>query len=679
MPVGPFFLMEPKITYSTRRTGIRLTKTFSAPVFEATCNQYERVLADKDHDLASRNAARPGARNHQTHRTKATHLVAALILIGAASIFNRTAVAQPAKTATPIQHLIVIIGENRGFDHVFGLYKPTAGQTIWNLLSRGIVTQAGKPGPNFSSASQYKTSGHARFFISPGQKSLFQTLPPPDLGGAHNTTSDIDPPPFATLASVRSLNFPLPAEDLYLLTTGATGLGALLGPDTRVANALNLPNGPFQLTGPTFPYDSYSGNSVHRFYQMWQQSDCDVRQASPTNPSGCLSDLYPFVATTFADVNVGGGTAMAFFNMASGDAPYLKQLADEFTISDNYHQAQMGGSHAQMIYLGMADAIFYADAKGEPAIPRPRLIANPEPLGGTNNRYTQDSVYSACFDRSQPGVASIRNYLASLPYAPDPKCEKGHYYLLNNAAPGFELDGTRSTNPRAIPPSAARTIADALAEKGISFRYYAGGLRSAISGIPGGYCAICNPFQHVSSIMKNDSRRSEVLKDVHDLINDIAHDTLPAVSYVKPDGYLDGHPANSKLNLFEAFVRNIVERIRAKPAMFASTATLVTFDEGGGYYDSGFIQPIDFFGDGPRIPLIVVSPYSTGGRIVHNYSDHVSVIKFIERNWHLAPLTSRSRDNLPNPIANISSPYIPANMPAIGDLFDAFQFNLRQR
>jgi phospholipase C len=418
---------------------------------------------------------------------------------------------------------------------------------------------------------------------------------------------------------------------------------------------------------------------VHRFYQMWQQSDCDVRQASSTNPSGCLSDLYPFVATTFADVNVGGGTAMAFFNMAAGDAPYLKQLADEFTISDNYHQPQMGGSHAQMIYLGMADAIFYADAKGEPTIPPYRLIANPEPLGETNNRYTQDSVYSACFDRSQPGVASIRDYLASLPYAPDPKCEKGHYYLLNNAAPGFELDGTRSTNPMAVPPSRVRTIADALAEKGLSFRYYGGGLRSALSRISDGYCALCNPFQHVSSIMKNDSRRSMVLKDVHDLISDIVYDTLPAVSYVKPDGYLDGHPANSKLNLFEAFVRNIVERIRAKPAMFARTAILVTFDEGGGYYDSGFIQPIDFFGDGPRIPLIVVSPYSTRGRIVHNYSDHVSVVKFIERNWHLAPLTSRSRDNLPNPIASISSPYIPANMPAIGDLFDAFQFNLRRR
>jgi len=81
------------------------------------------------------------------------------------------------------------------------------------------------------------------------------------------------------------------------------------------------------------------------------------------------------------------------------------------------------------------------------------------------------------------------------------------------------------------------------------------------------------------------------------------------------------------------------------------------------------------FGDGPRIPMIVVSPYSRGGRIVHSYADHASILKFIERNWFLDPLTGRSRDNLPNPIATAINPYVPVNMPAIGDLFDMFDFH----
>jgi len=72
---------------------------------------------------------------------------------------------------------------------------------------------------------------------------------------------------------------------------------------------------------------------------------------------------------------------------------------------------------------------------------------------------------------------------------------------------------------------------------------------------------------------------------------------------VKPDGTMDGHPASSKWTLFEAFAKNIVELAQSNPELWAHTAILITTDEGGGYYDSGFIQPVDFFGTGPRIPM----------------------------------------------------------------------------
>jgi phospholipase C len=167
--------------------------------------------------------------------------------------------------------------------------------------------------------------------------------------------------------------------------------------------------------------------------------------------------------------------------------------------------------------------------------------------------------------------------------------------------------------------------------------------------------------------------RAEHTKDVVDLFADIAHDTLPAVSFVKPSGLVDGHPQSSKLDLFEAFLRNIVERVEANDELFDRPAILVTFDESGGYYDSGFIQPVDFFGDGPRVPLLAISPHARGGRVVHTYYDHVSILKFIERNWGLKPLSPRGRDNLPNPASDDDSPYVPRNMPAIGDLMELFK------
>ena len=82
--------------------------------------------------------------------------------------------------------------------------------------------------------------------------------------------------------------------------------------------------------------------------------------------------------------------------------------------------------------------------------------------------------------------------------------------------------------------------------------------------------------------------------------------------------------------------------------------------------------------DGPRIPALILSAYSTGGNVYHGYSDHVSIVKFIERNWGLNPLTNRSRDNLPNPTTKANNAYIPTNMPALDDLWGAFDFTKKK-
>ena len=59
-----------------------------------------------------------------------------------------------ARTSSPIQHVIVIIGENRTFDHIFATYQPRHG-SIFNLLSEGIINANGTPGPNYSRALQF--------------------------------------------------------------------------------------------------------------------------------------------------------------------------------------------------------------------------------------------------------------------------------------------------------------------------------------------------------------------------------------------------------------------------------------------------------------------------------------------------------------------------------------------
>jgi len=396
-------------------------------------------------------------------------------------------------------------------------------------------------------------------------------------------------------------------------------------------------------------------------------------------------------------------------------------LADTYSMSDNFHQSVEGGTGANHIMLGTGDAIWFSDGNGNPLQPpHNQMVAagspnagvvdeveNPDPLQNPpfNNWYTQDGygggsfgstsfgggTYSACADITQPGVKSIVDYLTSVNVKSN--CEAGHYYLLNNYNPGYYGDGTNAyadiSNPLntvfTIPPSNLRNIGDALLEKNISFSYFGDQFNPYLANPYNNYvtpdntyCNICNFFQYSTSIMTNDAVRSAALQDTLDLYNDIMSCTaskcsLPAVSFVKPSGYLDGHPASSKVNLLEGFVKKIVDLAKANPTVWASTAIFITMDEGGGYYDSGYVQPLDYFGDGTRIPLIVVSPYSTGGHISHTYTDHVSVLKFIEANWSVPPVTKRSRDNLPNPTTG-ADPYKPTNGPAIGDLMDLFKF-----
>jgi phospholipase C len=123
-----------------------------------------------------------------------------------------------------------------------------------------------------------------------------------------------------------------------------------------------------------------------------------------------------------------------------------------------------------------------------------------------------------------------------------------------------------------------------------------------------------------------------------------------------PAAMSTGTRHHRKLNLFEGFVKKIVDKVKAQPNLWSDTAIIITFDEGGGCYDSGYVQALDYFGDGTRIPTIVVSPYTKPGHISHDSTDHVSILKFIESNWKLPTVTMRSRDTLPNPITQKTIP-----------------------
>ncbi|MGA7930986.1 MAG: alkaline phosphatase family protein [Candidatus Sulfotelmatobacter sp.] len=679
-------------------------------------------------------------------------------------------------TATPIKHVIVIIGENRSFDHVFATYVPKDGESIHNLLSERIIKlDANKhavPGPNFKQAQQLFATDTDTFLLSPPTHEYPDNhLPAPLVGGASGSYGYFSStPPCPTLPALTPAECAevsevgLPAGQGAALASGGTGQKSKT-PDERITDVTSLLAGPFQITnGTTFPYNAYAASPVHRFYQMQQQLNCSLEHASDDNPSGCNAKLFSYVEVTVgagtngatqaplcssddgalpcftynylptipdASTTGEGSTSLAFYNVQTGDVPYFKSLADRYTISDNFHQSFLGGTGPNHIMFGHADALWFSNADGRAAVPpsdkevftKPykgnpnpdagvvNEIEDPNPAPGTNNWYSEDGYgnsynsgypppyspnpasgggsYSDCSDTSQPGVGPIVSHLKSL--GVDPHCEPGHYYLLNNYNPGWfgngknaYIDQNPANTPFTIPPSPTPSIGDDLNASGISWKYYGDQWNNYVHdpyqlnyGTNGPdadeYCNICNPFQYDTSIMAHPDQVRAHMKDVVDLYSDISQGTLPAVSITKPSGYSDGHPSSSKLNVFELYTKKIVDLVNNSP-YWDDTAIFITFDEGGGYYDSGYVQPLDFFGDGTRIPLLVVSKYSRGGHVTHNYSDHVSIDKFIERNWKIGTISFRSRDNFPNPVTRAGNPYVPINGPAISDLFEAFDF-----
>lgn len=567
-------------------------------------------------------------------------------------------------TTTPIQHVIVVIGENQTFDALFGAYVPPKGQTVKNLLSEGIINADGTPGPHFALAAQSRGKPQTTYTLQPERAGPYATLPQPEQIG------ELNPVTFQSAGGLPDKRFPA-----------------------------DLPDGPFQITRYV-PYINAgksglaaavrTGDPVHRFFQMWQQTGGDNHRldmftwvADSTGQGGDTKGVSPANPSQ-------GGELMGFMNMSTGDAPLFDSLAHHYALSDNYHQSMMGGTGDNFFAIATAD-VPYFDKDGKPAMPPANQIENPNPMPGTANFYTRDGYeggsYVECADPKQPGVAPILAFLKAR-HIPS-KCAPGTYYLVNNYNPGYDMHGT----PQPIgpdnynyPPQTVPTIAEALAKKGVSWKWYTGGrdpadvaAEAAAFHVPVAkaqmlqYNNLGDPLAASSKVMGNPSLKSG-LAGLSTFYADIAHHTLPAVSFVVPKNLDSGHPGYSAPASYEAFLKTLLAKVKADPKLWAHTAILITTDEGGGHFDSGYIQTLDFFGDGPRIAMLVVSPYARKGVVDHAYEDHASILKFIERNWRLPPLSPRSRDNLPDPVAAADRPYRPINGPAVGDLMSMFQF-----
>jgi phospholipase C len=365
----------------------------------------------------------------------------------------------------------------------------------------------------------------------------------------------------------------------------------------------NLPNAPFDIAGvhPEVTSATFTRDLIHSFY---------------TN----RSQIHAGKNDWFALKSDANALAMGYYGANSMRRTNLWKIAEANTLLDNFFMGAFGGSFLNHVWLVCACA---------PVWPDPPASVRSEVAGDGHVVRDRQVVAEADGDYAVNTVQSI---------------------YLNNGRQGGNL----------LPPQTAPTIGDRLTERGVDWAWYAGGWSLATKAgrtaneetelarvafqwhhQPFAYFARFNPTSE-----KGRSESAAHLRDDAALAGDIRAGRLPPVAFYKPVGVLNQHPGYANLVPGDEEIQRIVMLMDQSP-MKDSYAIIITYDENGGFFDH--VAPpqgpaagarADFFGPGSRVPTIVVSPFTRGGRIDHTEYDTTSVLKLIGERHRLEPLPS---------------------------------------
>jgi phospholipase C len=174
------------------------------------------------------------------------------------------------------------------------------------------------------------------------------------------------------------------------------------------------------------------------------------------------------------------------------------------------------------------------------------------------------------------------------------------------------------------------TLADRLEAAGISWKHYGPGQDQV------GY--IWSAFNAIGHVRFSALWNERVVSDTQ-FISDALNGNLPAVSWLVTDLDLSEHPPAGTC-IGENWSVDQINAVMQGP-LWNSTAIFLTWDDFGGFYDHVPPPVLDNLGLGPRVPLLIISPYAKRGYISHQVYEFSSFLKFVEQRFALTPLTQR--------------------------------------
>jgi phospholipase C len=478
-----------------------------------------------------------------------------------------------------INHFVVIYQENWSFD---GLYGNFPGANGISQASAGALSQIDR-----LTGNPY-TSQLGQPFDLAYKGPALTTPPQPINSGA------IDP------------NFPA-----GLNTLAPYNLSNFISPATR------------------------TGDIVHRFFQ--EQSQINGGQQ---NGYVSWSDNPGLVFSNFDASNLPEGL-----------------LAQQYTMDDNFFHASFGGSFLNHQFLVAAGAPVYPNAPGSM---QPTLDATGQLALNANGTITHDGnitpIGGASFADPAGGTFQQNyaiNTIFSKNLAPD--------FIGNNTSASL-LPSQNDSNPSDPNRPYILTIGDLLDNANVNWKWYAGGWDQALASSPSNPAnnGVTPPndtvdpnfqwhhqplayYDNFAPWLANGQRNpvsAAHLQDENNFFQDLQYGNLPAVSFIKQVGENNEHPGYAALLQGQQATADIVHAIQNSPA-WGHTAIIITYDENGGRWDHVAAPDNNgVWGDGTRVPTIVISPYAKQNFVDHTEHDTLSILRTIEERFSLPSLNN---------------------------------------
>ena len=318
-----------------------------------------------------------------------------------------------------------------------------------------------------------------------------------------------------------------------------------------------------------------------------------------------------------------------------------------------------------------------------------------------------DNSFETTFGPSTPGAL---NFISGNTHGATPAELRGRDEKVNvlgtvigDADPQYD---DCSNAEDAVFAMSGRNVGDLLNARNITWGWFQGGFRpteakdgKAVCGaksinITGkevlDYSPHHEPFQYYpqtanphhlppSSVdMIGQTDRANHQYDLADLFDALGRDRLPAVSFVKAKRYQDGHAGYSNPIDEQTYLVTLINAVEASSS-WKDTAIIVAYDDSDGWYDhvmppilkGSAVANVDALngpgrcgdaartaysarcGYGPRLPLLIISPYSRVNFVDHATTDVTSILRFVEDNWGLGRLGDQSFDEAAGPLDNM--------------------------